>query len=213
MVLVLQLSLGALGAGADGLGVVAVEGARGLGVVERGPVLVEAGDEQGDAEGAAHDRLLAVGALAEAQGEVADGLGAALDAQGLVVVEGVALALDAGVLDHAARVGLQPAHGAADVAVDLDDLLHRRRLEQRRRHALLHAQHHALGRRHPDGRAAQLDGLERVLDLEEAALGGEGVDAPVCAAAEASAPAAQEEPFGVDHLGEGGIGEGALTVF
>lgn len=128
MVLVLQLGLGALAAGADGLGVVAVEGAAGLGVVELGAVLVVAGDEEGDAEGAAHDALLAVGALAEAQGEVADGLGAALDAQVLVVVERVALALDARVLDHAAGVGLQARHGAPDVAVDLYDLLDRRRL-------------------------------------------------------------------------------------
>lgn len=174
MVLVLQLGLGALAAASDGLGVIAVKGAAGLGVVERGPVLVVAGDEQGDAKGAAHDALLAIGALAEAQGQVANGLGAALDAQALGEVEGVRLALDARVLDHAAGVGLQPAHGAPNVPVDLDNLLDRRGLEQRRRHALLHPQHDALGRGDADGRAAELDGLERVLDLEEAALGGEG---------------------------------------
>lgn len=88
-------------------------------------ILIEAGDQQGDAKGSAHDTLLALGALAEAQGEVADGLGAALDAEGLVVVEGVVLALDAGVLDHGARVRLQARHGAADVPVYLHDLFHR----------------------------------------------------------------------------------------
>lgn len=174
MILVLQLGLGALAAAADGLCIVPVEGARRLGVVQRWPVLVVAGDQQGDAKGPAHDALLAVGRLAEAQGQVADGLGAALDAQALVVVEGVRLALDARVLHHGPRVGLQARHGAPDVPVDLDNLLDRRRLEQRRRHALLDAQDHALGRGHADGRAAELDGLERVLDLEEAAFGGEG---------------------------------------
>jgi len=174
VVLVLELGLGALAAAADRLGVVAVKGARGLGVVEGRAVLVVAGDEEGDAKGAAHDALLAVGALAEAQGQVADGLGAALDAQALVVVEGVALALDAGVLDHGAGVGLEAAHGAADVAVDLDNLLDRRGLEQGRRDALLDAEDDALGGGDADGGAAELDGLERVLDLEEAAFGREG---------------------------------------
>lgn len=144
VVFILQFCLCALASGADGLGVVAIEGTAGFGVVELGAVLVVASDQKGDTEGTAHDALLAIGALAEAQGEVADGLGAALDAQVLVVVEIVALALDAGVLDHAASVGLQPGHGAPDVAVDLDDLLDGRGLQQRRRHALLHAQDDAL---------------------------------------------------------------------
>lgn len=143
VILVLQLRLGALAPAANGLGVVAVKGPRRLGVVQRRAVLVIASDQQGDAKGAAHDALLAVGRLAEAQGQVADGLGAALDAQLLVVVEGVRLALDAGVLDHGPGVGLQARHGAADVPVDLDNLLDRRRLEERRRHALLNAQDHA----------------------------------------------------------------------
>lgn len=151
MVLILQLRLRALTPRADSLGVVAVEGAARLGMVELGTVLVVSSDEQGDAEGAAHDALLAVGALAEAEGEVADGLGAGLDAQVLVVVEGVGLALDAGVLDHAPGVGLQPRHRAPDVPVDLDDLLHGRGLEEGRRHPLLDAEHYAFGCGDPDG--------------------------------------------------------------
>jgi hypothetical protein len=179
VVLVLQLRLSALRAGADGLGIVAVECAAGLGVVQLGTVLVIAGDEQGDAEGTGHDGLLAIGTLAEAQGEVADGLGGALDAEGLGVVEGVRLRLDTGVLDHGAGVGLEAGHGAANVAVNLDNLLDRRRLEQGRRDALLDAEDDALGRGDADGCAAELDGLEGVFDLEEAAFGGEGVDATV----------------------------------
>jgi hypothetical protein len=65
------------------------------------------------------------------------------------------------------------------VAVNLDNLLDRRRLEQGRRDALLDAEDDALGRGDADGCAAELDGLEGVFDLEEAAFGGEGVDAAV----------------------------------
>lgn len=179
VVFILQLGLRTLGAGANGLGVVPVEGAAGLGVEQLGTPLVKAGNEERDAKGPAHDSLFAVGTLAEAQGEVADGLGAALDAEGLVVVEGVALALDAGVLNHGAGVGLEARHGAADVAVDLDDLLDRRRLEQGRGDALLDAEDDALGGGDADGRGAELDSLEGVFDLEETAFGGEGVDSPV----------------------------------
>lgn len=179
MILVLQLRLRTLTAAPDCLRIVPVESTRGLGMVQARAVLVVAGNQQRDAEGPAHDTLLAVGGLAETQGQVADGLGAGLDAQGLVVVEGVALALDAGVLDHAAGVGLQPAHGAADVPVDLDNLLDGRGLEEGGGHALLDAEDHALVGRDADRGGAELDRFEGVLDLEEAAFGGEGVDAPV----------------------------------
>lgn len=174
VVLVLQLRLRTLTSGANRLGVIAVEGPAGLGMVQLGAVLVVTGDEQGNAEGTGHDALLAVGTLTETQCQVTDSLGAALDAQGLVVVEGVALGLDAGVLDHAAGVGLKARHGAADVAVDLDNLLDRRCLEQGRRDSLLDAQHDTLACSDSDGGAAQLDGLETVFDLEEAAFGREG---------------------------------------
>lgn len=179
MVFVLQLGLRSLGARANGLGVEAVKGAAGLCVEQLRAVLVEAGNEQRDAKGPAHDGLLAVGTLAEAQGQVADGLRAALDAERLVVVEGVALALDARVLNHGPGVGLQARHGAANVAVDFDNLLDRRRLEQGGCDALLDAEDDALGGGDANRRGAQLDGLERVFDLEEAAFGGEGVDSPV----------------------------------
>lgn len=143
-------------------------------MVQTRAVLIVAGNQQRHAKGAGHDALLAVGALAEAQGQVADGLRAALDAQLLVVVEGVALALDAGVLDHGARIGLQSGHGGPNVAVDLDNLLDGRGLEQGRGHALLDAENDALRGGDADGGGAELDGLEGVLDLEEAAFGGEG---------------------------------------
>lgn len=148
-------------------------------MVQTWAVFIVASNQESDTERPTHDTLLAVSRLAEPQGQVADGLGAALDAQGLVVVEGVALALDAGVLHHAARIGLQTTHRAANVPVNLDNLLDRGGLEEGRRYALLDAEHDALVGRDADGRAAELDGLEGVFDLEETAFGGEGVDTPI----------------------------------
>lgn len=179
MVLVLQLRLGTLGARANSLGIIPVKGTAGLSMEQLGAVLIVAGDEEGNAKGSAHDGLLAVSTLAESKGEVTDGLGGALDAEGLVVVEGVALALDAGVLDHGAGVGLEAGHGAANVAVNLDNLLDRRRLEEGRGDALLDAEDDALGGGDADSRGAELDGLEGVFDLEETAFGGEGIDSPI----------------------------------
>lgn len=180
VVLVLQLSLRALTSTPDSLRVIPVESSTRLGMVQRRAVLVVSRDEQRNTERPTHDALLAVGTLAEPQREVADGLGAGLDPQALVVVEGVALALDAGVLDHAPGVGLQAGHGAADVAVDLDDLLDGRGLEQGGGDALLDPEDDTLVGGDADSCAAKLDGLEGVLDLEETAFGGEGVDTPVC---------------------------------
>lgn len=179
MVFVLKLGLGTLRARADSLGVVAVKGATGFSVEQLGAVLVEASDEKGNAERTAHDGLFTVGTLAEAQGKVADGLGAALDTKRLVVVEGVGLALDTGVLNHGAGVGLEARHGAANVTVDLDNLLDGRGLEEGRGDTLLNTEDDALRGGDADGRGAKLDGLEGVFDLEETAFGGEGVDSPV----------------------------------
>lgn len=123
-------------------------------MVQRRTILIITCDQQGDAEGTAHDAGFAVGRLAEAEGQVADGLGAGLDAELLVVVEGVGLAFHAGVLDHRAGIGLQPGHGAADVAVDLDDLLDGGGLKEGGGYALLDTQDDAFGGGHADGCAA-----------------------------------------------------------
>lgn len=91
----------------------------------------------------------------------------------------MALALNARVLHHAPRIRLKAAHGAPDMPVYLDDLLDGGSLKQGRGHALLDTQDNALIRRDADGRAAELDGLEGVLDLEKTAFRGEGIDTPV----------------------------------
>ena len=58
------------------------------------------------------------------------------------------LALDAGVFDHASCVGLQARHGAADVAVDFDNLLDGARLEEGRGYALFYAEDYAFACRY-----------------------------------------------------------------
>lgn len=179
MILVLQLGLGALGTGSNGLRIVAVEGAAGLGMIELRAVLIVAGDQQGNTKGARHDGLLAVGTLAEAQGEVADGLGGALDTEGLGVVECVGLGLDTGVLDHGAGIGLEARHGAADMAVDFDNLLDGGGLKEGGSDTLLDTEDNTLRGCDTDGCAAELDSFEGVFDLEEATFWGEGVDATV----------------------------------
>lgn len=60
------------------------------------------------------------------------------------------------------------------MAVDLDNLFNRVGLEEGRRDALLDAEDDTLGGGDADGGGAELDGFQRVFDLEEAALGGEG---------------------------------------
>lgn len=86
--------------------------------------LVDAGDEEGDAERAAHHRVLIVHALAETECEVADCLRNALHFDPLVVGEGVVLGGDTGVVDDGACVGGKAGHGTSEMRVDLHDLLY-----------------------------------------------------------------------------------------
>lgn len=91
--------------------------------VQTRAILIVPGDQQRHTEWSRHDALLAIGALSEPQRQITYRLRAALHPQRFGVVEGVVLALDSCVLDHAACVGLQSGHGATNVAVDLDNLL------------------------------------------------------------------------------------------
>lgn len=58
-------------------------------------------------------------------------------------METVVLALDAGVFDHGAGVGLETGHGAADVSVDFDDLLDGGGFEEGGGDAFFYAEDHA----------------------------------------------------------------------
>jgi hypothetical protein len=114
--------------------------------VQAGTILVVSSNQQRHTKWSRHDALLTLGTLTESQRQIAYRLRAALDAQRLVVVESVVLALDPCVFDHASCVGLQARHGASDVAVDLDDLLNRAGLKESGGYALLHTEDHTLAR-------------------------------------------------------------------
>ena len=60
-------------------------------------------------------------------------------------MEAVVLALDAGVFNHGAGVGLQAGHGAADVRVYFYDLFDGGGLEEGGGHALFDAEEDAMG--------------------------------------------------------------------
>ena len=62
-----------------------------------------------------------------------------------------------------------------NVTVDLDDLLDAGGFHQRTRDPLLHGEDDSLAGLDADGGAAELDGLDGVLHLEQPPLGGEGV--------------------------------------
>jgi hypothetical protein len=78
------------------------------------------------------------------------------------------------VLDECPAVCLKTRDGAADVFVDLNNLLHGACLQQCARHSLLHAEYDALAGLDSDGCTAELDGFKGVFDLEETAFGREG---------------------------------------
>ena len=122
------------------------------------PKLVNTRNEERDTERSTHHRILVVHTLSKAKRKVAHGLRRALDLDALVVGERVVLRRHARVVDHRARVRGEPGHGAAEVAVDLHDLLDRGRLEEGRLYALLDAEDDAFGRAHADGCRAQLGG-------------------------------------------------------
>lgn len=112
--------------------------------IQRRLASVISGNQQGHTERPRHDPLLPVHTLTEPEGEVTDDLGTRLDRQVLVIVKLVAHRLGPGVLDHRPGVGLQAGHGASEVVVDLDNLLHRRRFPERRVDPLLDTENDAL---------------------------------------------------------------------
>lgn len=151
VIFILQLRLRPLTPTPNSLGIIPVKRPARLGMIQARPVLVIARNQQRHTKRSGHDALLSIGALAEAEGKIANGLGAGLDAEVLVVVEGVGLALYAGVLDHGAGVGLEARHCAADVAVDLDDLLDGGGLEEGGGDALFDAEDDTGGGGDADG--------------------------------------------------------------
>jgi len=78
------------------------------------------------------------------------------------------------VLDECPAVGLKTGDSAANVFVNLNDLLHGARLQKRAGHSFLHTEDNTLTGLDSDGCAAKLDGFEGVFDLEETTFGREG---------------------------------------
>lgn len=105
--LILQLSLRTLRSRTNSLRIVSIESSTGLGMVQLRSILIITSNQQRNTERSAHDTLLTISTLSETQRQITDRLRTALHSQRLVVVEGVVLGLDAGVLDHAAGVGLE----------------------------------------------------------------------------------------------------------
>jgi hypothetical protein len=92
-----------------------------------------------------HNTLLAIRALPKAQCQIANRLRTALNAQLLVVIEGVVLGFYASMLDHAACIRLEAGHGAADVAVYFDDFFDGGGFEEGGSDALFDAENYAIG--------------------------------------------------------------------
>lgn len=78
------------------------------------------------------------------------------------------------VLNECPAVGLETGDSAANVFINLNNLLHGARLQERAGHPLLHTENNTLTGLDSDGCATKLDGFEGVFDLEETAFGREG---------------------------------------
>ena len=125
-------------------------------MVERRTVLIYTSNEQRDAKRTTHHAVVLVVVLAELEREVAHGLRAALEGHRLVVREAVVLRLRARMLDEHPRIRHESAHRAANVRVDLHDLLDRRRLQEGRREALLTRKNDTLARLDSNCRRSEL---------------------------------------------------------
>jgi hypothetical protein len=165
-VVLLEHGLRRLAVGPDGRGLPAAVVAGGIAHVElEAMVLVPAGEEEGDAEGAEAAEL-GVPLLG-----VAEGLDELLDGDGLLVGEGVALGVEARRVEEDVGVGHDPGDGAGEVGVDLVHLLGGARgLEELGGDLLLADEDHAVGRQDAEGRPGVPDRLHRVLHLVETPL-------------------------------------------
>ena len=178
VVLLEELAHG-LGVAADGLRGPSGVDAAGLGLVEARTRVagVEAGDERGHAE-RAHAAGLRV-ALLHA-GDVARHV---LDGDGVLERQAVRLRLDARLLDQDARVRVEACERQDQVVVDARDLGRRdARVLQLERRAPLAAQHDAVLALDAHRAGPALDGLQRVLHLEDVAVGPAAVSSCACAA-------------------------------
>lgn len=111
-------------------------------------ILINTRHQQRHTKRPAHNTLLPLRPFPEPYRQIANTLRAALHPQRLVVMESVALALNAGVLDHGARVRLQTGHGASDVSVYFYYFFDGGGLEEGGGDAFFHAEDYAGARGH-----------------------------------------------------------------
>ena len=137
-------------------------------MVQLDTVFVHARKQESDAERTAHQLLL--GVFREHEAQIADALRERPCFHGFVESEPVVLSLHSRPLNERASVGSEPRVCSRDVAVDFDDLFDARRLEQRGGESLLDSQDDAVRGLDADSSGPELDGLDGVLDLEEAAF-------------------------------------------
>lgn len=166
-----------LGVAAGGVGLPLVIDAGRLGLEQvRRAVVVEAGDQARYAERSAPVALRVL--LLDGGHEP----GYVLGGDGLAERQVLRLALHLRAVDDDARVRRQSGERHHDVRVQRADLAHRPFLLQHRYGLLLHAEHHAVGAQHADGRAPLAHRFLRVLHLQQMAVGREHRDRSVVAA-------------------------------
>ena len=97
--------------------------------------------------------------------------GQILDSRLIFHVEPEGLSLEASVVDQDTGVGLQATERTHDVTVDLLNLADGSRILQRRNWLLLDCKNGAIGALETDGSGAAVHRFERVLYLEQLAVG------------------------------------------
>lgn len=101
-----------------------------MGYVQLWTELVDAGDQQGDAERPTHHGVLVVYTLTKAKCKVAYCLRDTLDLDALVISKRMILRRDPGMVDHGPRIGGEARNCTAEMSVDLHDFLYRRGFKQ-----------------------------------------------------------------------------------
>ena len=123
MIQILDGGHGGLFTRANGARLPLSESAGRVGLIELGPFLVDASDEEAYTVGAGHGLALGAGIpFSEVDSDVGDRLGNSLDVHGFSIVEGVVLRFNATVVDEDSGVTDDAGHGAGAVAVDFDEL-------------------------------------------------------------------------------------------
>mmetsp|Transcript_32243 Transcript_32243/g.65579 ORF Transcript_32243/g.65579 Transcript_32243/m.65579 type:complete len:277 (-) Transcript_32243:37-867(-) len=142
--------------------------------------IIVAGNQQRHPKRTRHPLLpIPILPLPKRQRQIAHPLRQRLDPNVLIVGESMILRLDPRVIHQGPGVGDESRHGGSDVGVDFGDFFYRGGFEERGGEALFDREDGAVFGLQAHGGGAEFDGFDGVFYLEEAAFGGEGVDASV----------------------------------